>query len=115
MLKIFLMAVILVFLTTLAWASPHLVCDVPPVSDNVTGCDVEVDGIVYPGSCLTTGSSPMVCGDGSCYELIDIGFLSLGPGQHIFRARFSNLLGPGEWSDPYVAGKPGVPGNVRAK
>jgi len=113
--KTLLMVVVFVFLASGAWADPYLVCDMPPASDNVTGCEVEVDGTVYPGSCLTTTSAPEICGDGSCYELADLGSLGLPSGQHNIRARFFNAWGSSVWSDAITGGAPGVPSTLRIK
>ena len=92
---------LIVLLASPAWSAPFLACDTP--TDAIASSEVEVDGNVVVG--LTT----IV---GGVMVLLDLEPYSVG--RHNFRAKFIDASGwPSDWSSPFDAGKPGVPGNVR--
>ena len=106
--KLFLILIVcfLMFLPAAVLASPFLACDIP--TEEWQRSDVEIDGVIVEGLF-------QVSSDGTALLLLDLE--GMAPGPHTFRARFVDTPtwpGPGEWSLPFDATKPGgVPGGVR--
>lgn len=102
--KKFILAIGMVFLLCVnAQAAPFLACDWPTEAAQIGSTEVEVNGVVRPGTFTQSGVNAL---------LLDLtGFPN---GQVTFRARFISLGGwPSDWSSPFADGKPGAPGGVR--
>ena len=100
--KKILMLVIVFCLLSIASVSvsfaDYLACDIQP---NITASEVEIDGVVQPGTATVSGSNLL---------LFDVDTLS--PGPHQFKARLQDASGWwGDWnSSPLDASKPGEAG-----
>jgi hypothetical protein len=107
MMKILLVVMMVLFITSVACSSPFLVCD--PSPEAITTVEIEITRggatTVSPGTYIITGS------DIRLYDLA--GFPN---GAVTFRARWADASGWwSEWSDPLNAVKSGKPGNFRIK
>jgi len=96
----------IILILILLMASPvfatDLVCDPQP---GVVSYDIELNGVIiatdYPAEA-----------DGSIKYNVD----AFNPGNYTFRGRVKSAEGwPSDWSDPFVATKPGGIGGLRIK
>ena len=102
--KLLLVICFILFASSPVW-SMSLVCD------PVTGAaSYEVEESIGGGTALLPGDGT-IRPDGAV-ELLNLN--GYPAGLYVWRARAISAEGwPSEWSDPYGAGKPGVPGNPR--
>ena len=92
-------------MASVAWAD-YLAVDKPTDGTPAT-TQVEVNGVVTDGIC-TFGSDAI----GDYVRILDV--TTFTTGQYTFKARWHDGSGWwSDWSDPFVAGKPGVTGNAR--
>ena len=76
----------MVFMTSVAWAAPFLVCDGPPAAEQVTGYEIFQDGVS-----LGTTPAPMM------FDLQGV-----TPGAYEFTAIAINAWGVSSASNPYL-------------
>jgi hypothetical protein len=78
-----------------------------PTNGTPTTVEVDIDGVVISGLCIF-GSDAI----GDYVKILDV--TTFSSGTYTFKARWHEGSGWwSDWSDPFVAGKPGVSGNAR--
>lgn len=103
--KLLTLGLLILLLTSTSAVAAMLACDPPEASLNVTGSQVEFDGswdtVVPFGNC-TDKAPGCVWKDSNGvdnYILMDLD--GIVDGQHTVRARFINIWGEGQISDPF--------------
>lgn len=101
--RILITIVLVLMCTSISLASPFLACDIPV--DPVERSDVKIDGVIVEGTAY-------IHPNGVDFVILDL--VGFAPGYHTFEARFIHASGwIGDWSLPFNAGKPAIPGTVR--
>jgi hypothetical protein len=97
--KKWILLFVLLVIVPPCWAAPWLACD---WQTGVTSSEVEVNGVVRPGTVVQSGS-----------DMILLDLAGYANGAYTFRARFVGEGGwPSDWSSPFDAVKPAGTGNV---
>ena len=107
--KLFLIIVISVLFAVNVNASPFLACDPPEAESQVDGSQIEMDGtweaaIEVPG-CTEKQPGCTYTDLNNVQHFILRDLSGVADGQHTVRARFVNVWGEGEISDPFVFDK----------